>query len=49
MKKLIFGIIAILLLVITSSCTADEIDNNNVQTADQQEVDPTKVKPPTGG
>ncbi|WP_165396100.1 hypothetical protein [Flavobacterium sp. J27] len=48
MKKTSFLLIVALLLLL-ASCTADEINtNNNVQT-DEVDVDPSKVKPPTGG
>ncbi|WP_290802166.1 hypothetical protein [Flavobacterium sp.] len=49
MKKLTFLFLALLLLSL-ASCTADEISTNNTQADDvQQEIDPSKIKPPTGG
>lgn len=50
MKKLSLLLIIGLLLLITA-CTADEIETDKIQGDDTQEVfvDPTKVKPPTGG
>ena len=57
MKKTFLFIVAGLLILMMTSCTIEEILNyneqNNTQYSQQSteaaEVDPIKVKPPTGG
>lgn len=42
--------LALIIVLFFAACTADELStNNNEKYAGTEEVDPTKVIPPTGG
>jgi hypothetical protein len=55
MKRILLFVVAGILLLIMNSCTIEELlsynehTSQNEQTSSAREVDPVKVKPPTGG